>query len=437
MRKNNLKAIAQKLCTYVLMGAMVVAYTPVYIPVSEVVYADQVEGSHWTGVYLQGSSAFYNVASLGDIEIDVVLTVNGKVVPEYKYTLNEKEPAKVENLNLYTDGEENVYRWKVLDARTIGDDYKAVIEQGEIDNNSILKFYLASEDVEETPDDFIIQRDGSSSENGGEEGGENGSPKGSFVREGFFRDVDAALCVHPGSDHHELTHEEIACAPIRIAFKGKASHASSAPHEGINALDAMILVFNAIGLLRQQLPQDVRIHGIITKGGDAPNIIPDDTEAKFYVRAATVKRMMDVYHKLERIVEGAAAQTGCTGLLEPTQRNLVENIVPTPSFDAVYQRVLESLGETFEEDKRQPLGSSDVGNVSQVIPVIQPMIRISDVPVAGHSIEKREACRSESGLRSIALGAKALALTALELIEKPEELEQIKADHAEAVKAQL
>ena len=270
----------------------------------------------------------------------------------------------------------------------------------------------------------------------GEEGGENGSAKGSFVREGFFRDVDAALCVHPGSDHHELTHEEIACAPIRIAFKGKASHASSAPHEGINALDAMILVFNAIGLLRQQLPQDVRIHGIITKGGDAPNIIPDDTEAKFYVRAATVKRMMDVYHKLERIVEGAAAQTGCTGLLEPTQRNLVENIVPTPSFDAVYQRVLESLGETFEEDKRQPLGSSDVGNVSQVIPVIQPMIRISDVPVAGHSIEKREACRSESGLRSIALGAKALALTALELIEKPEELEQIKADHAEAVQAQ-
>ena len=106
----------------------------------------------------------------------------------------------------------------------------------------------------------------------GEEGGENGSAKGSFVREGFFQDVDAALCVHPGSDHHELTHEEIACAPIRIEFKGKASHASSAPQDGINALDAMILVFNAIGLMRQQLPGDVKIHGIITKGGDAPNI---------------------------------------------------------------------------------------------------------------------------------------------------------------------
>ncbi len=270
----------------------------------------------------------------------------------------------------------------------------------------------------------------------GEEGGENGSAKGSFVREGFFDDVDAALCVHPGSDRHDLTHEEIACAPIRIEFKGKASHASSNPQDGINALDALVLVFNAIGLLRQQLPQDVRIHGIVTRGGDAPNIIPDYTEGRFYVRAATVKRMMDVYHKLERIVEGAALQTGCTGLLEPTQRNLVENIIPTPSFDEVYLRNLLSLGEEYEENRHTPLGSSDVGNVSQVVPVIQPMIKISSVPVAGHSIEKKAACASEEGLRSIALGAKALALTALDLIEQPELLAKIKADHTAAVAAQ-
>ena len=270
----------------------------------------------------------------------------------------------------------------------------------------------------------------------GEEGGENGSAKGSFVREGFFNDVDAALCVHPGSDYHDLTHEEIACAPIRIAFKGKASHASSNPQAGINALDALILVFNAIGLLRQQLPGDVRIHGIVTKGGDAPNIIPDDTEGRFYVRAATVKRMMDVYHKLEKIVEGAALQTGCTGLLEPTQRNLVHNIIPTPAFDQVYLKNLLSLGETYDPSRAAALGSSDVGNVSQVIPVIQPMIKISDTPVAGHSIEKREACRSETGLRSICLGAKALALTALDLIEQPDLLKKIKADHQELVRKQ-
>ena len=269
----------------------------------------------------------------------------------------------------------------------------------------------------------------------GEEGGENGSAKGSFVREGYFKDVDAALCVHPGSDHHELTHAEIACAPIRIEFRGKAAHASSSPKDGINALDALVLVFNAIGLMRQQLPADVRVHGIVTKGGDAPNIIPDLTEGKFYVRAATVKRMMKVYHQLEDIVKGAALQTGCTGLLEPAQRNLIDNVVPTPSFDEVYRKNLVSLGETFE-DKVFPLGSSDVGNVSQVIPVIQPMIRISETPVAGHSIEKREACRGETGLRSIALGAKALALTAMDLILDPELLGRIKEDHARAVAAQ-
>ena len=269
----------------------------------------------------------------------------------------------------------------------------------------------------------------------GEEGGENGSAKGSFVREGYFKDVDAALCVHPGSDHHELTHAEIACAPIRIEFRGKAAHASSSPKDGINALDALVLVFNAIGLMRQQLPADVRVHGIVTKGGDAPNIIPDLTEGKFYVRAATVKRMMKVYHQLEDIVKGAALQTGCTGLLEPAQRNLIDNVVPTPSFDEVYRKNLVSLGETFG-DKVFPLGSSDVGNVSQIIPVIQPMIRISETPVAGHSIEKREACRGETGLRSIALGAKALALTAMDLILDPELLDRIKEDHARAVAAQ-
>ncbi|MDO4483016.1 MAG: M20 family metallopeptidase [Clostridia bacterium] len=270
----------------------------------------------------------------------------------------------------------------------------------------------------------------------GEEGGENGSAKGSFVREGFFKDVDAALCVHPGSDHHELTHAEIACAPFRIAFKGKAAHAAANPYEGINALDALILVFNAIGLLRQQLQQDVRIHGIITKGGDAPNTIPDDTEARFYVRAATVKRMMEVYHQIENIAQGAALQTGCTVIVEPTQRNLVENIVPTPAFDAVYLKNLLSLGESYTPEEYAPLGSSDVGNVSQVIPTIQPMIRICSQPVAGHSTEKLEACRSEEGLRSIALGAKALALTALDLIEDPALLASIKEAHRQAVENQ-
>ena len=135
-------------------------------------------------------------------------------------------------------------------------------------------------------------------------------------------------------------------------------------------------------------------------------------------------------------MEGAALQTGCTGLLEPTQRNLVHNIVPTPSFDRLYIKNLLSLGESYDPSRGAALGSSDVGNVSQVIPVIQPMIRISETPVAGHSVEKREACKSETGLESIRLGAKALALTALDLLESPDLLRSIREEHDAAVKKQ-
>ena len=269
-----------------------------------------------------------------------------------------------------------------------------------------------------------------------EEGGENGSAKASFVREGLFRDVDAALCVHPGSDYHSLTHEEMACAPMVVEFFGKASHAAASPQDGINALDAMILLFSSINAMRQQFTSDIRVHGVIDKGGDAPNIIPDYTKARFFIRAGTVKRMMNMVKKVENMVQGAALATGCTWKMEPAQRNLVENIIPTPSFDAVYRKNLELLGETVPQLPAVPLGSSDVGNVSQVIPVIQPMIAISDTPVAGHTVEKRDACLKQKGLASIGLGAKALALTALDLIEQPQLLESIIREHAAAVAAQ-
>lgn len=269
----------------------------------------------------------------------------------------------------------------------------------------------------------------------GEEGGPNGCAKGSYVREGLFDGVDAALCVHPGSDRHCLTKEELACAPIQIEFWGRAAHAAASPHEGINALDAMIQVYNSINALRQQLTSDVRIHGIIDRGGDAPNIVPDYTRARFYVRAATVKRMNEVLHKVENIVQGAALATGCTGKLQPTQRNLIENIIPTPSFDAVYRKNLEAIGVPFGDLPPVPLGSSDVGNVTQIIPTIQPMIKISDTPVAGHTIEKRDACIAPMGLASIGIGAKALALTALDLMLDPALLAIIKADHRRQVAA--
>lgn len=269
----------------------------------------------------------------------------------------------------------------------------------------------------------------------GEEGGPNGSAKGSFVREGYFKDVDAALCVHPRAGKHRLTEPSLGCAPVVIAFHGRAAHAASCPEKGINALDAVIQVYNAVNALRQQLPRDVRIHGIITHGGDAPNIIPAYAEARFYLRAASAPVLDSVYRKMEVIVAGAALATSCTGSMKPSQ-NRVENTVVTPAFDALYLKHLREFGEDVDASPKAGIGSSDVGNVSQVVPTIQPMISISETDYPGHTPEMVQASCSAKGLASIGLGAKLLALTALDLLCDPDLLAAVKAEHAAAVAAQ-
>ena len=269
----------------------------------------------------------------------------------------------------------------------------------------------------------------------GEEGGENGSAKGSFVREGFMDDVDFALGVHPSSKHG-LTAANLAVAPVDVEFFGKASHAAASPELGINALDAVLQVFNSVNSLREHLTDDVRIHGIITNGGEAPNVVPDYASARFYLRAASKPVLDDVYAKFENIVKGAALQTGAEykfGLFQ----NSVDNIVPTPLFDEIYEKNLNRHGEVIVPAKdKGGKGSSDVGNLSQVVPTIQPYIKISNDYLAGHSIEFREAAKSEMGLSSIELGAKVLAATALDVILDTELLDNIKKQHKENVQNQ-
>ncbi|MBR1672116.1 MAG: M20 family metallopeptidase [Fretibacterium sp.] len=269
----------------------------------------------------------------------------------------------------------------------------------------------------------------------GEEGGENGSAKGSFVREGYLKDVDAALCAHPGTGPHTLTDEGLACAPVDVEFWGRAAHASSAPEDGRNALDGLILTYNGINALRQHLTSDVRVHGIIVNGGDAPNIVPAYARAKFYIRAATRPRRDEVYGKVESIVNGSAQMTGTKGRMRPYQ-NLIDNVVITPSFDAVFAREMEFLGEKIETPRPGPKGSSDVGNVSQAVPTIQPCLSISEATLAGHSEEFRAAACSERGLRFVPLAGKSLALTALDLILEPDTLAAIKAEHRRKVAEQ-
>lgn len=265
----------------------------------------------------------------------------------------------------------------------------------------------------------------------GEEGGQNGSAKGSFVKKGYLNDVDFALCTHPGSSPEDgLSTRNYACAPVDIEFWGKPAHAAGCPQDGINALDAQILTYAAIGVLRQQLTDRIRIHGVIVEGGAAPNVIPEYTKAKYYIRAADIDTLHELYEKVENIVKGSALQTGCTSSMKLYQ-NLVENMVLTPSLDAIYEKYITELGNTVKhvEDVVMP-GSSDVGNISQVVPTIQPHISITDVQIAGHSQDMVNASCSQKAMDAIVKGAKALAFTALELFENPEELVKVKEDHA-------
>ena len=218
-------------------------------------------------------------------------------------------------------------------------------------------------------------------------------------------------------------------------FGATSSLAAAAPEQGINALDALIQTYNSINALRQHLSDDVRIHGIIVNGGQAPNTVPDYAAAKFYLRAAAASTLKDVYAKVERIVEASAMAMGAKGSMKPYQ-NWVENMVPTPSFDAVYAKNLELFGETADPAGERLMGSTDIGNVSQVVPAIQPTINISDEPIKGHSKEMVAAACSQKGLDSILLGAKVLAFTALDLIREPETLKKIKEEHAYEVEHQ-
>lgn len=247
-----------------------------------------------------------------------------------------------------------------------------------------------------------------------EEGGPNGSAKGSFVKHGFLKDVDVALMIHP-SGKTSLTSETLAVDPLDFHFYGTAAHASGSPEKGINALDAVIQLFNGINALRQQLPTDVRIHGIITHGGDAPNIIPDYASARFYIRADTWKKTEEVAEKVRAIANGAALATGASVKIERFQ-NEVQDFVLNSVLDDVLYTELEAVGETVHVEKRKGKGSTDAGNISYVVPTAHPHIKIGPDDLIGHTIEFREAAKSDAGNEALIKGAKALALTGYRIL---------------------
>ncbi|MGD6966492.1 M20 family metallopeptidase [Rossellomorea vietnamensis] len=257
-----------------------------------------------------------------------------------------------------------------------------------------------------------------------EEGGPNGSAKGSFVKHGLLKGIDAAMMIHPANSTR-VTSTSLAVDPLDFEYHGVPAHAAASPHEGVNALDAVIQLFNGINALRQQLKDEVRIHGIITHGGDAPNIIPEYAKARFFIRAATRAHLDEVTEKVKAVAEGAALATGAK-LKVIAFQNEVDNLLLNKSFDHVFKGVIEEFGETVDLNDREGLGSTDAGNISQVVPTIHPFIKIGPDNLVGHTVPFREAAASPQGDEALIKGAKALALTGLELLTDHQTLSAIK-----------
>jgi metal-dependent amidase/aminoacylase/carboxypeptidase family protein len=224
--------------------------------------------------------------------------------------------------------------------------------------------------------------------------------------------------------------------PVTIEFFGKAAHAAAEPDKGINALEAMILTYNGINALRQHLRDDVRIHGIITHGGDAPNIVPGYSRAEFIVRAADTPYAMQVMDRVHGCAEGAALASGAR--LEFKQLGAgYDARLPNPKLVSLFKANLEALGLEVElATGKERLGSSDIGNVSHVVPTIHPYLAIGPRELGGHTAEFREAAASPAGRAGMLNAAKALAMTAVDLLAEPANLAEAKHAFA-AQKAQL
>ena len=247
---------------------------------------------------------------------------------------------------------------------------------------------------------------------------EVGNVKGQLIEAGVFKDVDAAMIIHPSS---MSTGYDIAYAirHLRIEFFGKSAHAAADPVKGINALDAMLTFFNGVGLMRQQLPESSRVHGIITNGGQSFNTIPEYTCAQLGVRALKMKDVIPMAEKVEALAKGAATMTGCSYRVTVTGE--MPDVWPNVPIAERLNQNYEYLGESTEERAyEQGVGSTDAGAVTYAVPAIHGYINITaGKDIATHTHEFAEAANSTYGYQAMIRATKALALTSYDLLTEP------------------
>lgn len=244
---------------------------------------------------------------------------------------------------------------------------------------------------------------------------EGGGGKVVLLDNGAFEGVDAAMMVHP-APLDVVDMPSLAVAVVQITYHGKESHASAFPELGRNALDAMNIAYTAIAALRQHIRSTERIHGIITHGGDAPNIVPKMTKARYYVRALNLGELSELKERVMRCFEAGAVATGCE--LEPAweARDYAE-VVTNPVMAEVYERNVAALGRNPVPRallERYP-GSTDMGNVSLALPSIHPMMGIDSLPAVNHQAEFAQHTITDAGDKAITDAATAMAWTTIDL----------------------
>lgn len=249
-----------------------------------------------------------------------------------------------------------------------------------------------------------------------------------MANKGAFDNVDVAMLVHASSNHYK-SGKSLALKAIKFTYKGKTSHASASPEEGINALDAAINTFNNINAMREHLRKDARIHGIISNGGEAANIVPDLAVTNFYIRAETKSYLSQLEDKLMNAANGASMAAG-TELESSYYETPCLNLITNQKLSQTYIRNIKKMGVREIYDNEEATGSTDAGDVSHVCPTIQPYFAITEVELTGHSREFRDATKTEYAYQEMKKAIGALVLTAVDIIEKPELLNEIKKEFA-------
>lgn len=242
--------------------------------------------------------------------------------------------------------------------------------------------------------------------------------------EGVFDGIDVAMILHPGNESSE-SGKSLAMDALRFHYKGKSSHAAASPEKGINALDSVLQLFSGINALREHVSSDVRIHGIITEGGLAANIVPDNAVADFYIRAAERNNLNEVVEKVKNIAHGAALMTGAT--LEISNYELsYDNMVTNQKLSEAFTKNLKKISDYPIQPRKLDSGSIDMGNVSQVVPAIHPYISLNNPDLVFHTTEFADQTITADGKQTLFDGALSLASTGYDVLTDEELLTAIK-----------